>query len=271
MSLLEVLAERGYKGLDPDRVKLNPDGFLYCQLCGEPVESYIQALRRNVRRSCRCEREAEARKEAAEKRKLVLDRLSRSGLWDNHYRKFRFDLDDGKDSEASSLCQRYVERWNIVRSENFGLLFTGRPGTGKSFLAAAIVNDLLDRGVSAIILTTSRLVNAVRAAPDPQAVINALNGFDLVALDDLGSERDTGFALETVENFIDSRSLCGKPLLVTTNLRFAELCNCTDLAYSRLYSRVLEICCHPIVLTGPSRREERRAEKQRRFRELLGG
>ena len=83
-----------------------------------------------------------------------------------------------------------------------------------------------------------------------------------VFIDNLGAERDTGHTMEQMFSVVDSRYRSGKPLIVTTNLRLDELKHPPDLAYARIYDRILERCA-PILFAGKNFREDNAARKQR--------
>ena len=48
---------------------------------------------------------------------------------------------------------------------------------------------------------------------------------------------------------IDSRYRSRRPMIITTNLKLAELKNPPDLAHARIYDRILERCA-PILFAG---------------------
>ena len=54
---------------------------------------------------------------------------------------------------------------------------------------------------------------------------------------------------------IDSRYRSRRPMVITTNLKLAELKNPPDLAHARIYDRILERCA-PILFDGKNFREE---------------
>ncbi len=56
------------------------------------------------------------------------------------------------------------------------------------------------------------------------------------------------------QKLIDTRYRSGKPLIVTTNLSKNEMEHPSDIKYSRVYDRVLEMCI-PIAVKGESRRK----------------
>ena len=77
----------------------------------------------------------------------------------------------------------------------------------------------------------------------------------LLIIDDLGVERSTEYAMEQMFFVIDSRYRSRRPMIITTNLKLAELKNPPDLAHARIYDRILERCA-PILFAGKNFREE---------------
>lgn len=257
--------------MEADGTYQGEDGIIHCSVCGEPREAFIPGIGRTMPVSCACRKKEEKARELKTRAEDAWRKAKASPLYDAGYDRFCFSLDDKAQSENSQLCQRYVQRWEKMCAGNFGMIFSGPLGTGKSFLAACIVNSLCNQGVPAIIVTTARLVNVVRASRDPQKIMDDLNAFSLVALDDLGAERDTDFAVEVLESFVNSRGLAARPLLVTTNLTGAQLSEPKDLRYARLFDRVLALCPTPVILTGQSRRKDQKDNRRRQMKALLDG
>ena len=54
---------------------------------------------------------------------------------------------------------------------------------------------------------------------------------------------------------IDSRYRSRRPMIITTNLKLAELKNPPDLAHARIYDRILERCAS-LLFAGKNFREE---------------
>ena len=88
------------------------------------------------------------------------------------------------------------------------------------------------------------------------------------AIDDLGIERSSEFALEQVFNVIDSRYRSKKPLIVTTNLTLDELKHPKDLARAIIYDRVLERCV-PLNINNQNIRELNAAANMQEARKIL--
>ena len=255
---------------------IGADGLLYCGKCGEakqtlpPADNPLLAGLGPLHRSCRCEREA-AEQEAQRKRRQEFDakmkRLTaRFNIPDPRVSSGSFAGDDSPESRISGACRRYVENWEEMRAEGMGLLFYGSVGTGKTFYASAIVSALLEQCVPAAVTSFPRLLNLLQNAPDRQGLIDHLDQYKLLVVDDLGVERDSGYAAEQVYAVIDGRCRAGLPLIVTTNLTLEELQKPMSMQYARIYDRILEMCPVHLLLAGKSRRAgsaQRRVELAR--------
>ena len=79
----------------------------------------------------------------------------------------------------------------------------GGVGTGKTFMAAAIANALLEEGRRVKMTDFSEISNI--SVFDSAEHVNALIGYDLLIIDDLDSERKTEFAMQNVFDVINRR------------------------------------------------------------------
>lgn len=98
--------------------------------------------------------------------------------------------------------------------------------------------------------------------------MSALNAAKLVIIDDLGTERNTEYALEKVYNIIDSRYRTGKPLILTTNMTVREMQETTDIRYKRIYDRIFEMC-YPVRMSGRSWREKEAENRFDKMKKLM--
>lgn len=257
-----------------------PDGLLYCGKCHAPKESVVDlsdqsdgSEQKHVRICCRCqdaELAAEDDKKARERFAQMMEGYqNKFNISETSYRRCTFAADDSPDSRISVTCRRYVDRWEKVRAENIGILFYGSVGTGKSFYACAIVNALLERQIPAVATNFPRLLNVRQGALDRQTVIDHLQRYELLMLDDLGVERDTAYAAEQVFSIIDARARSKLPLIVTTNLTLEEMKSPSTMQQQRIYDRILEMCPVPLKMTGSSRRIGNAAARRAAAREIL--
>ena len=132
----------------------------------------------------------------------------------------------------------------------------GDVGTGKSFFAGCIANALLDRDVPVLMTNFPTILNRLTGmfSEDRADFIASFDEYDLLIIDDLGVERSTEYAMEQMFFVIDSRYRSRRPMIITTNLKLAELKNPPDLAHARIYDRILERCA-PILFAGKNFRE----------------
>ena len=139
--------------------------------------------------------------------------------------QYTFAQDDQRNPKVSDVCRRYVENWEEMKAQNIGILFYGDVGTGKSFLACAIANALLERLVSVSVTNFPRILNSLQGSFDDerQKRIDRLQHYSLLVIDDLGVERDTSYSVEQVYNVVDTRARSGKPVIITTNLSLKDL------------------------------------------------
>ena len=253
---------------------IDHDGYRCCSKCHKRKEFDAphpfggKSIRVGIPCACQvAEMEEQKRREDADRFQMRMDSLKRNGITDASYLRCTFEVDDSPETDISRVCRRYVENWDDMRKNNTGILFYGSVGTGKSFYACCIANALLKRLIPVSVTNLSRILNQLSRFDGRQDVIDRLQKYELLVIDDLGIERGSGYALEQIFNIFDSRSRAGKPLIVTTNLSKAELKNAEDIDRKRIYDRVLSMCPIQLKLTGESRRihiAEERAEHARR-------
>ena len=156
----------------------------------------------------------------------------------------------------------YAENWDTVKENNCGLVLTGGVGTGKSYMAASIANALLEKGVSVRMTTCSNILAQLYKAEDKSAVLEEYDKYDLLILDDFGTERLTSYAEEQIYNIINGRYICGKPLIITTNLTYTQLKNPETQGSRRIFDRINEMC-QPVLVDGVSMRKAVAREKRK--------
>ena len=224
--------------------------------------------------ACQCMKEKGERKREA-------DRETDFRYWMNTHKQYgisgglpedvTFAADNGSNPGASEVGRRYVERWAEMREHNIGILFHGPNSTGKSFHAGMIVNELLKRRVPAIMTSFPSLLAAMEKWGEKQEIVNYLALFDLVVIDDLGVERDSGYSYEQVFHIVDARYRQRKPLIVTTNLSAKRMESAEEVKQKRVFDRVLEMCPIRIALTNENQRAVAESEKKRLAAAILGG
>lgn len=106
-------------------------------------------------------------------------------------------------------------------------VFSGKTGTGKNHLAAAMGNRLMVKGRSVIIVTVSDVMSVLHDSYDNgksgEKFLQELCGVDLLVLDEIGVQRETKNEQVVLHQIIDRRtaSLCSVGML--TNLNHAAM------------------------------------------------
>ena len=133
------------------------------------------------------------------------------------------------------------------------LLFTGRYGTGKTHLAAAIANHALARGVSLIFQPVPDLLDQLRmsygnTSESYEERFEKFRSIPLLILDDLGAQSPTAWAEEKLYQIINYRYVNRLPTVVTSNVNMREM-------DGRIASRLRDPMVNHIFMMVPDYRD----------------
>lgn len=248
------------------------DGLLHCSACHKKTETIIRHPFTGEERKVRCKCACKGEKELFEERQRIeeLDRQRRICFAETNMASWCFANDDRRNERLSGAMKAYADKFPEMIKEGRGLLLHGNCGTGKTFYAACIANALIENGYTVLMTNFARLTNQLQGMYEgKQQFIDSLNRYSLLIIDDLGAERNTDYMVEQVFNIIDSRYRSGKPMIITTNLTADELKKPQSVEYARIYDRVLERC-HPVEVSGLSRRRQSVRETYQSMNEMLG-
>lgn len=274
-ALEEMLRSQGVERKEGDFIH---DGLLHCGKCRQKKQTRVSFADKTHIVRCMCKCDAEAREEEENQRKYEeemrrIEKLRSASLMEAKLRDVTLStFTTTKDNQKLyTVAKRYVENFDEMYKRSQGLLFWGPVGTGKSYTAACIANELLSRRVPVIMTSFVKILqNIQNMQVDESEFIARINSASLLVIDDLGTERNTDYALEKVYNIIDSRYLTGKPLILTTNLQLSDMQNCQDTRYKRIYDRIFEMC-YPYRVSGTSWRVQQAAHRFNDMKELLEG
>lgn len=262
-----------------DHVPSNPgdfigdDGLLHCGVCGTKKECIFPLNGHYVPCICQCEKDELAREEAEKERQREIDRvnaLAAYSLVDERFREStfdRFEYSTPDEQRVLRICRNYVEHFDEMLANNAGLIFYGSPGTGKTFAASCIANELMNRRIPVLVTSIVRLTAGV-FGDELNELLNRMNTARLLVLDDFGAERNTEFKAEQIFTVIDARYAAKKPMIITTNL--TDFKTETDVRRKRVYDRIFEVCT-PIRMDGESRRRAEGKSKRESIRTILEG
>lgn len=168
----------------------------------------------------------------------------------------------------SNFLQSKLERPETL-DENSGYFLYGPCGVGKSHRAVAIMREIIIRKSRAVrmediirgiydawfVPSTSLLLRikstfSQDSQENESELVNRISSYDLLVLDDLGTEKVTDWTLQTMYEIIDSRSRQKKQTIITSNFTLDEISKrMTD----RIASRIRGMC-KVIPMTGKDRR-----------------
>ena len=235
---------------EEDTVCVGSDGLQYCKVCGEAKEAFFpeggfMGMKKHSRQ-CACDRKAYEEEQKYFKDKEHRELVSRNTsicFDESRMEEWTFENADMSDT-VMHRAKKYVDNWEEMKRNHIGCLFWGPVGTGKSFIAGCIANELLK-----------------------QEVMVKMTNFNTI-IDDLGVERNSEYALGIIFSVIDRRIRSGRPLIITTNLPLKEIKNETMLDKRRIYDRILEMCT-PMYVGGTSKREVIASMKMEKAKTLL--
>ena len=144
--------------------------------------------------------------------------------------------------EPYEVCHAFMRNFAKIQRGQ-GLLLFGRSGTGKTHLASSIANGLMDE-YSVCFAYLPILLEKMRTS---NVNLEELLQADLLVLDDIGSERETGWTMERLLIIVDGRLTNLKPTVFTTNYDLGDLEKRVGM---RVASRILGNNLH-VFLQGP--------------------
>lgn len=254
------------------------DGVLVCGKCHTNKEKKIQFAGECVTVRCICKCESEERERIQKQKDYEeemrrIERLKVASLMDAKLKSATLKTFTQKEDNQKlyTIVKNYVDNFETFYKSNRGLLFWGTVGTGKSYAAACIANELLNRKTPVVMTSFVKVLQVIQDNTENETeFVNRLCAARLLIIDDLGTERNTDYALEKVYNVIDSRYRTGKPLILTTNLNLQDMQMTQDIRYQRIYDRIFEMC-HPVMVNGTSWRINQAKERFNETKRLLEG
>lgn len=132
---------------------------------------------------------------------------------------------DGVESKVLVACLEAAK--DFAEHQDQWLVIYGRSGNGKSHLAAAVHNHVVNMGTPAIYITVPDMFYKLRRLFS-RDTLNGVSEFEdaldiyrkapVLIMDDLGAERVSEWANETLYSVIDYRYRTRMPTMITTNL-----------------------------------------------------
>lgn len=174
------------------------------------------------------------RRAMAEERAAVArqNTLKRCGVSPRYLGLAFDDFRADTDAKAAVLAtaRRVVDEWDSVLASGESFVFSGRLGTGKTHLAATIVQALIEKDVLRVryvsALDMIRMVRETWRRDSDTSEIELLDrmaGYDLLVLDEVGVQYGTDAEKITTFDVINRRYQNVVPTIVVTNLNKSGL------------------------------------------------
>ncbi len=159
-----------------------------------------------------------------ENRAMKMQRImGRSGIRELHM-NCSFDnyrVENEGQSKALEAARAYAEQFDRSIAS---FVFSGRPGTGKNHLAAAIGNALILQGKSVLIMTVADVMSTMKGtfsganSMTEERLLNDLSTVDLLVIDEIGMQTESRYEKVIINQIVDRRSSSKRPTGMLSNL-----------------------------------------------------
>lgn len=250
---------------------MGKDGLLYCGKCNtrkerkhvfkDNGETFVHRI------ACKCkmeEFEREDRELKEHQKAIEIERIKNSCFDDREAEKLllcTFMTDNPRDEheqEISKMMKKYCDTFEShMKPKGLGLvLYSPIKGNGKTYMAAAICNELISKGVKCRMTSLMAIEDEIRGTYDSGEIYEKYLKPTLLVIDDLGRERKKDFVQEITYKIINSRYNAKLPTIFTTNMDLKKLIEPDQDQDERIYDRIYDMC-HFVEFKGKSRRKEK--------------
>lgn len=175
--------------------------------------------------------------------RIAEDKLKQSGI-SEEFKTKKFNNFNGGISEsirnAYSLSIEYVKQFKQIKdTRHNSILLCGQVGSGKTHLASAISNKLLEGCVGVIYmpyrLTITDLKQSITDKINFQREMNRYQNAQVLFIDDLFKGKYTESDINIIYEIIDYRYLKNLPMIITTEKTIDDLIDIDEAIASRIY------------------------------------
>lgn len=211
-----------------------------CEFCGEVLTPigldflYANASPEGIQyERCTCDKAQEYWKskdayEAEMNRRLsykkLIDEIYRQSNAVRKFQEMKFEnlkVDSGNET-AIKIANDYTNKV-ISGKQSDGLIISGESGSGKTYLATAIANRLIENEKIVLIGRLTTLLDMIKetfknSSRTESELIEMFSNIDMIIIDDLGTEKCSNWSLEKLYAIVENRNENGLPIIITTRL-----------------------------------------------------
>ena len=209
-----------------------------CEFCGKELEPIgLDYLYANISpeyikyQRCTCNKAKEYWKEKdnqdakEQKRKRfrnIINVIYKQNYVGRKYQELNFEnfIVNLNNKNPVKMANDYINK-NKDKMLSNGLIIMGESGVGKTHLAAAIANKLIENDKIVLIGRLTTLLDLIKEtfrdnAKSENELIELYYNVDMIIIDDLGTEKISSWALEKLYTIIQNRFENGLPIIITT-------------------------------------------------------
>ena len=165
-------------------------------------------------------------KEEEQKKRKQFEQMTRQFYIQNYISKqiqdYQFEnfITTESNKNEVEIAKDFTEKC-INKNQKYGLIITGKSGTGKTHLATAILNKLTEKDMLVLMGRLILLLDVIKDtfkdfSSKEKDIIELYSKVDMFIIDDLGTERISSWALEKLYTIIENRNENKLPIIVTT-------------------------------------------------------
>ena len=207
---------------------IGTDGLIYCGKCGKAKQKRVEIMGNEIIPfvPCACELEVQRQEEEERRRwqweqRVLMNRMS--CFQDERLMNWTFENSDG-DEPTLKIMRKYCDNFDEFYRSGKGLILYGNVGVGKTYAAACVANELVDHGREVHMTDFSRIINTLWGLKEgKQKYLDGLQSYDLLIIDDLGTEMVTPMSLSALYTLLNTRLINGRKIIISTNCSDEEL------------------------------------------------
>ena len=209
-----------------------------CEFCGRELEAIgFDYLYVNISpdcidyKRCTCDKAQEYWKEKDKKEyeeqkrnrfRSIINRIYKENYVGRNIQNLNFEnfYSDQNNQYAIKVARDFTSK-NKANIQANGLIITGKSGVGKTHLAGAIANRLIEDDKIVLMGRLTTLLDMIKETfrdntKSENELIELYSNVDMIIIDDLGTERISSWALEKLYTIIQNRCENRLPIIITT-------------------------------------------------------